>query len=265
MTSPASSPFDALAADYDRQESENTIRRRMRERSLAVLEATFPSGSSLLDIGCGTGTEALWLANRGRHVTAIDPSAQMLDILNVRARAVKLDIPTHLLRAGDLGNLTGEFDGAYSSFGALNAEPDISAALAALARRLRPGGKIVLGVMNRWCVTEIALMLGAGRPRQAFRRYRPTLAVHVGDTPVDVHYPSWPELKLAVGRPQSRLRGARSNRSGSRAAPPLGVAGGPLARHCRTPVRLNRPVTLAAWGSTRRVTGFPSTTGRWRA
>ncbi len=198
MTSPASSPFDALAADYDRQESENTIRRRMRERSLAVLEATFPSGSSLLDIGCGTGTEALWLANRGRHVTAIDPSAQMLDILNVRARAVKLDIPTHLLRAGDLGNLTGEFDGAYSSFGALNAEPDISAALAALARRLRPGGKIVLGVMNRWCVTEIALMLGAGRPRQAFRRYRPTLAVHVGDTPVDVHYPSWPELKLAV-------------------------------------------------------------------
>ncbi len=192
------SPFDELAADYDRQELENPIRQRMRARSLVVLDATFPAGARLLDVGCGTGTEALWLAERGRHLTAIDPSSQMLDVLNARARAANLDIPAHLLRAGDLDGLTGEFDGAYSSFGGINTEPDLGLFLASLARLVRPGGKIVLGVMNRWCVSEMALMLAAGRPRLAFRRYRPTLAVQVGAASVDVHYPSWPEMKGAV-------------------------------------------------------------------
>jgi SAM-dependent methyltransferase len=192
------SPFDELAADYERQELENPIRQRMRARSLAVLEANFPAGAKLVDVGCGTGTEALWLAQRGRHVTAVDPSTQMLDVLNARARAANLDIPTHLLRAGALGGLTGEFDGAYSSFGGLNTEPDLGAALASLARLVRPGGRIVLGVMNRWCVSEMALMMAAGRPRQAFRRYRPTLTVQVGTTSVDVQYPSWPGLKRTV-------------------------------------------------------------------
>ncbi len=192
------SPFDELAADYDRQELENPIRQRMRARSLAVLDTTFPAGARLLDVGCGTGTEALWLTQRGRHVTAVDPSTQMLDVLNARARAANLDIPTHLLRAAELGSLTGEFDGAYSSFGGLNTEPDLGVVLASLARLVRPGGRIVLGVMNRWCVSEMSLMLAAGRPRQAFRRYRPALAVQVGTTSVDVQYPSWPDLKRAL-------------------------------------------------------------------
>src|SRR5690242_10676180 len=101
------SPFDELAADYDREELENPIRQRMRARSLAVLDATFPEGARLLDVGCGTGTEAIWLARRGRHITAIDPSPQMLDVLNARARAANLDIPTHLLLARDIGSLSG--------------------------------------------------------------------------------------------------------------------------------------------------------------
>jgi len=36
-------PFDALAADYDRKEIENPIRQLMRSRSLSALEQAFPS------------------------------------------------------------------------------------------------------------------------------------------------------------------------------------------------------------------------------
>jgi tellurite methyltransferase len=43
-----------------------------------------PSGPAL-DIACGTGRHALFLAGRGQHVTAVDYSSVALDILEVRA------------------------------------------------------------------------------------------------------------------------------------------------------------------------------------
>src|SRR6266849_5298059 len=44
-----------------------------------------PPGPAL-DIACGTGRHALFLAGRGQHVTAVDFSSVALDILEVRAR-----------------------------------------------------------------------------------------------------------------------------------------------------------------------------------
>jgi len=41
-----------------------------------------------LDIACGTGRHALFLASRGQHVTAVDFSGVALDILEVRARGM---------------------------------------------------------------------------------------------------------------------------------------------------------------------------------
>src|SRR5215831_7188180 len=105
------SPFDELAAGYDRDELENPIRLLMRARSLAVLEATFPHGAALLDVGCGTGTEALWLAERGRQVTGIDVSSEMLDVLKTRTQAIGVDIPTRRLAAREAASLSATFDG----------------------------------------------------------------------------------------------------------------------------------------------------------
>lgn len=201
--------FDAVAADYDRREADNPIMQLMRARSLAMLESTFPLGATLLDVGCGTGTEAIWLEQRGRTVFAVDSSSRMLEVLSRRATTADLRITTRLLRAGDLPKLVDEvgeasFDGAYSSFGALNTEPSLEAPVAALARLVRPGARIVLGVMNRWCVAETALLLTGGRAKQAFRRTRPSVSVAIGPNVADVRYPSWRELRRAL-RPRFRV------------------------------------------------------------
>jgi ubiquinone/menaquinone biosynthesis C-methylase UbiE len=197
------SAFDSVAADYDRDEADNPIRQLMRKCSLATLESTFPKGARLLDVGCGTGTEALWLAQRGRILFAVDSSAQMLEVLSARAVTDELQVSTRLLRAGDLMRLVdelgeGSFDGAYSSFGALNTEPALEAPLAGLSRLVRPGGRIVLSVMNRWCVAEMALLAVRGRPNQALRRAHSSLHVAVGSSVTEVWYPSWRQLSRAL-------------------------------------------------------------------
>jgi SAM-dependent methyltransferase len=195
--------FDGIAAEYDLREANNPIMQLMRRRSLAMLESTFPHGATLLDIGCGTGTEALWLAKRGRTILAVDSSGQMLKVLSERAEAAGLTVASRLLRAGDLSTLVDDrgeeaFDGAYSSFGALNTEPSLEAPVAALSRLVRPGGRIVLSVMNRWCVAEIALLVAGGRAGNALRRARQSVRVPVGSGFADVRYPSWRELRRAL-------------------------------------------------------------------
>ena len=201
--------FDAVAADYDGREADNPIMQLMRERSLAILESTFPRGSTLLDVGCGTGTEAVFLAKRGRNVFGVDASPLMLDVLSLRTAAAGLHVLTRHLHAGDLVRLVDElgeasFDGAYSSFGALNTEAALEPPLVALSRLVRPGGRIVLGVMNRWCVTEMALLVAAGRTKDAFRRTLPSVRVGVGAGAAEVRYPSWRRLSRAL-RPLFRV------------------------------------------------------------
>jgi SAM-dependent methyltransferase len=200
--------FDDMAAEYDLREAGNPVMQLMRRRSLAMLESTFPHGATLLDVGCGTGTEAIWLARRGRTVFAVDSSPQMLKVLSERAGAASLTVPSRLLRAGELSTLAAElgessFDGAYSSFGALNTEPSLEPPVAALSRLVRPGGRIVLSVMNRWCVAEMGLLVAGGRAGQAVRRSRPSIRVTVGSNFADVTYPSWRQLRRAL---QPRFR-----------------------------------------------------------
>ena len=201
--------FDDVAADYDRREADNPIMQLMRARSLAMLERTFAHGATLLDVGCGTGTEAIWLAQRGRKLFGVDSSPRMLEVLARRATEAGARVSTRLLRAGDLLELVNElgedsFDGAYSSFGALNTEPSLEAPVEALARLVRPGGRIILGVMNRWCAAEIAFLVAGGRVKQAFRRTLPSVKVAIGSNAADVRYPSWRQLSRAL-RPRFRV------------------------------------------------------------
>jgi SAM-dependent methyltransferase len=201
--------FDDVAADYDRREADNPIMQLMRARSLAMLESTFAHDATLLDVGCGTGTEAIWLAQRGRKLFAVDSSTRMLEVLARRAAEADARVSTRPLRAGDLQRLVNElgeasFDGAYSSFGALNTEPSLEAPVEALGRLVRPGGRIVLGVMNRWSVAEMAFLIAGGRAKQAFRRTLPSVKVVVGSHIAYVRYPSWRQLSRAL-RPRFRV------------------------------------------------------------
>jgi SAM-dependent methyltransferase len=168
--------FDTVAPDYDAVygPAGNAVMNWMRRESLALLEATFPPGSHLLEIGCGTGTEALALARAGCHVLATDISPRMAIQTAAKARAAGLTdrVRALCLPAGEMAALIPHvpFDGAYASFGALNCEPQLGRVAVALSRLLKPGSAFVCSVMARWCPFEIGWFLLHGRPTTALRR-----------------------------------------------------------------------------------------------
>src|SRR5689334_13593356 len=58
---------------------------------LTELWPLLPAGAAL-DLACGRGRNALFLAERGRHVTAVDWSGAALDVLEERAKALKIPV-----------------------------------------------------------------------------------------------------------------------------------------------------------------------------
>jgi SAM-dependent methyltransferase len=169
--------FDQAAQNYDPLYQANPVMTWLRWESLGVLQASFPPASQLLEVGCGTGDEALALGRAGHKVVATDISAAMIVTAQAKAVPGTGDLTWLVLPAGQLADLvddygSGSFDGAYASFGALNCEPDLDLAVAALADLLRPGAPLVCSVMNRWCVWEIGWGLVRLRPWQAFRRLK---------------------------------------------------------------------------------------------
>lgn len=149
--------FDSVAADYDGPRGNNELIQRMRTTMWNTIGAELPAGSRLLDLGCGTGLDAVEFARHGYHVVASDWSPEMVE--RTRARAVEAGVESRLsavhLGIQQLHLLGGRFDGIYSNFGPLNCAPDLRTVAEECARLVRPGGSLVFSVMGRICPWEL--------------------------------------------------------------------------------------------------------------
>jgi ubiquinone/menaquinone biosynthesis C-methylase UbiE len=152
--------FDSVAADYDGPRGNNPLIQDMRREMWRWLDKTFAPNSRMIDIGCGTGLDAVRMAHRGHRITATDWSSQMVARAADRARreSVADRVQSMVVGAHELHRLEGEgtFDGAYSDLGPLNCVPDLAHVSTACARLLKPGGALVFTVVGRWCPWEMA-------------------------------------------------------------------------------------------------------------
>ena len=115
-----------------------------------LVERWFPATGSVFIPGCGRGYEALYLAQQGYAVTAVDFAPEPIAHLHEQARRHGLTLD---IRQGDLFDLPAKDEGRYDVLLEqtclcalpLERQPDY----AALARRvLRPGGQFLAGLMR---------------------------------------------------------------------------------------------------------------------
>ena len=151
--------FDGVAAEYDGPLGNNRLVQHMREALWRSVQKAAPPGARLLDLGCGTGIDAVFFAQQGYRVTGIDASPEMVKQTCHRAEASGVSEKVTALNLGiqDLEGLRqGTFDAIYSDLGVLNCMPDLEATARDCAALLKPHGGLVFSVIGRVCPWELA-------------------------------------------------------------------------------------------------------------
>ena len=191
-------PFDAFAADYDRQFSERLPARWLRAAVHARVAPLIQNGTGVVDLGCGTGYDAVAFARRGAQVFAIDASGAMLEraAANVAAGGLQDRVS---LRHSDLLDWTTAVlpDGfeariVFSNFGALNCVEDLPPLFELVRTALPVGGYAIVTMMGRFCLTESVYFALRGDWSRARRRWNGTseYAAAGGIHPVWYHSPA---------------------------------------------------------------------------
>ncbi|MBI4428018.1 MAG: methyltransferase domain-containing protein [Ignavibacteriales bacterium] len=163
--------FDSVAETFERT-LENDATRQFRNEVYAEIETLVPRGSSVLDINCGIGVDALTLAEKGFNVVGVDIAAKMIEV--ARQRSTKLRFNTAEFLVGsfeDLSGLSGcTFDLVLSNFGGLNCVPSLQIAGAQIAAITRQSGFFIATVMPPLCLWEVLAGMARMDFKSAFRR-----------------------------------------------------------------------------------------------
>jgi SAM-dependent methyltransferase len=174
---PAALAFDTVAPQFDARfgnwHSVASQRRAVRRALLKV----WPAGAKVLELGGGTGEDALWMSQNGFDVFHTDASPAMVQM--ARAKMPGLEGQSAVMAAEDLAEFmrhhraTGgdRFDAAFSNFAALNCAEDMTAVARGLAAAIRPCGSAMLVLFGVLSPGEMLVEILRGRYDQALRRF----------------------------------------------------------------------------------------------
>lgn len=103
------------------------------------------AGHRVLDVGCGTGDNAILLALAGAEVTGVDVSPRSVELAEARARASRVPVAPRFV-CGPIETAAlpqGAFDVVWGDGVLHHVIPELDAVLARLAQLARPGARFL--------------------------------------------------------------------------------------------------------------------------
>jgi SAM-dependent methyltransferase len=167
--------YDERAADYA-----GFTASAVEKTALTAFISACPAQGRVLDLGCGPGRAAGAMQRAGLRVDASDAAPEMVRMARAHPGVTVRQATFDDLDAHDL------YDGIWASFSLLHAaQSALPGHLAAIARALRPGGILMLG-----------MKLGSGEKRDSLGR----LYAYYSEAELDRH------LRSAGLRPDEHTR-----------------------------------------------------------
>ncbi len=175
-------PFDSVASTYDEDFTHTPIGKLQRERTHYFTQLYLPKNNSLkiLELNCGTGEDAIWIAQQGHQILATDSAENMVDVARSKNNKLNLNIQFEVSSFNELNNkfLGQQFDIIFSNFGGLNCvdEIELEKLNADLAKLLKPNGKLIMVLLGKYCWIEKLYFLLKGDIENSRRRLVSTSA-----------------------------------------------------------------------------------------
>lgn len=136
--------WDSAAASFDNEPDHGLRDPTVRSAWASLLSGSLPPPpQSVLDIGCGTGSLSVVLAQMGYIVTGIDLSPEMIAMARAKAEANGLAVTFEVMDAAQPQLAPRQFDALVCRH-LLWALPGTAQVLERWVRLLKPGGRLLL-------------------------------------------------------------------------------------------------------------------------
>ena len=144
--------FKNYAKEYDRHFTNSLIGKAQRNIVHKHLQSILKNVTSILEVNCGTGEDAVIFTNQGKKIIATDISPQMIQV--AMSKNNKIDF--RVCDATAIDTLEGSFDMVFSNFGGLNCidKNQLTSFSEAANKKLNQNGLLALVFISSECVWE---------------------------------------------------------------------------------------------------------------
>lgn len=145
--------WDRIAARYSRKPVAD---QESYETKLGKTDGYLAQDDQVLEIGCGTGTTAIYHAPKVAQILATDISPKMIDIARSKARAANVrNVRFEVSDIENLGGRSEQFD-VILAHSILHLVEDVDQVLRQLYAMLKPGGLLI---SSTTCIGDSAAFL----------------------------------------------------------------------------------------------------------
>ncbi len=182
--------FDKAALNYDETFTHSEIGKMQRHLVYGELLKQLHSVRDILEINCGTGEDALWLAQRNYNVTATDISPKMIEVAKSKGNFNNLHFATADMKSIATTFSGQHFDMIFSNFGGLNclSKPELRTFFCDSKSVLSEKGRMVLVIMPKNTLWEQFYFLAKAQFSSIFRRKKEFAIADVNGEKVPTYY-----------------------------------------------------------------------------